>query len=78
MNEPSNISVPIPSTDGKFGKKAASNESNPFGFAESDETHFWYVSLISCDKRGNERDTLCLMFWSRFAATGHCKNLLID
>ena len=35
------ISVPIPSTDGKFGKPAATNESNPFGFAETDETHFW-------------------------------------
>jgi hypothetical protein len=45
MNE-TRISVPIPSTEGKFGKPtSATNESNPFGFAETDETHFWYVLL---------------------------------
>lgn len=40
LNE-ARISVPVPSTDGKFGKPASTNESNPFGFAETDETHFW-------------------------------------
>jgi hypothetical protein len=40
MNE-ARISVPIPSTDGKYGKPASTNESNPFGFAESDESHYW-------------------------------------
>lgn len=50
-DEPSSVSVPIPSTEGKFGKMAVSNESNPFGFAESDETHFWYVArFASADK----------------------------
>ena len=46
MNEDSNISVPIPSTDGKFGKKDHANESNPFGFEESNETHYWYVVVL--------------------------------
>jgi Domain of unknown function (DUF5600) len=46
MNE-AHISVPIPSTGGKFGKAAATNESNPFGFAESDESHFWYVPTLT-------------------------------
>jgi Domain of unknown function (DUF5600) len=46
MNEDSNISVPIPSTDGKFGKKDHANESNPFGFEESNETHYWYVVVF--------------------------------
>lgn len=41
MDEPSSVPVPIPTTDGKFGKKQAINESNPFGFDESDETHYW-------------------------------------
>lgn len=31
----------IPTTDGKFGKRDTANESNPFGFAESDESHYW-------------------------------------
>eukprot|EP00542_Grammatophora_oceanica_P018357 CAMPEP_0194028314 /NCGR_PEP_ID=MMETSP0009_2-20130614/2316_1 /TAXON_ID=210454 /ORGANISM="Grammatophora oceanica, Strain CCMP 410" /LENGTH=584 /DNA_ID=CAMNT_0038667665 /DNA_START=12 /DNA_END=1766 /DNA_ORIENTATION=- len=33
--------VPIPTQNAKFGKKAAVNESNPFGFDEADEDHYW-------------------------------------
>lgn len=33
-------SVPIPTTGNKFGKKDGENQSNPFGFAETDETYW--------------------------------------
>jgi hypothetical protein len=37
----SSASVPIPTTEGKFGAKPPVN--NPFGPDESDEVHYWYV-----------------------------------
>jgi len=37
----SNAYVPIPTRAGKFGKKATEGESNPFGYDEADEDHYW-------------------------------------
>ena len=45
MNDVAQAAVPVPTTAGKFGKKEGTNESNPFGFDESDETHYWCVFL---------------------------------
>jgi hypothetical protein len=39
MSGSSLATVPIPTTEGKFGPKPSVN--NPFGFDESDEEHFW-------------------------------------
>lgn len=33
--------VPIPTTSNKYGKKDAQPSSNPFGFSEDDEEHYW-------------------------------------
>lgn len=35
--------VPVPVTATKFGKKDTINDSNPFGYDEKDEDHYWYV-----------------------------------
>ena len=32
--------VPIPKTAGKYGKKETM-ESNPFGYSQDDEAHYW-------------------------------------
>lgn len=41
MSDTSNVTVPIPTNAEKFGKKEVTNAANPFGFDETDETHFW-------------------------------------
>jgi hypothetical protein len=38
---PSASTVPVPAMHAKFGKKAEQTESNPFGFAEDDQDHYW-------------------------------------
>ena len=45
-NASNQTSVPIPVTTNKFGKKEAANDSNPFGYDEKDEEHYWYVKNI--------------------------------
>lgn len=37
----SNAYVPIPTRASKFGKKTNDGESNPFGYDEDDEDHYW-------------------------------------
>jgi len=46
MGEKHDISVPIPTTAGKFGKKDSKNEGNPFGFDETDVENYWCVVLF--------------------------------
>mmetsp|Transcript_1082 Transcript_1082/g.2543 ORF Transcript_1082/g.2543 Transcript_1082/m.2543 type:complete len:574 (-) Transcript_1082:103-1824(-) len=36
-----NAEVPLPKTANKFGKKADTHESNPFGYAQDDTDHYW-------------------------------------
>jgi hypothetical protein len=38
---PSAATVPVPTLNSKFGKKVAEVQSNPFGFAEDDQDHYW-------------------------------------
>lgn len=47
MNDVAQADVPVPTTAGKFGRKEGTNESNPFGFDESDVTHYWCVFATS-------------------------------
>jgi EH domain-containing protein 1 len=35
--------VPMPTTAAKFGKKDDQGESNPFGYAQENTEHYWYV-----------------------------------
>jgi len=37
--------VPIPATSHKFGKKDDHiSASNPFGYSQDDQDHYWYVN----------------------------------
>jgi hypothetical protein len=38
---PSAATVPVPTLNSKFGKKVAEVQSNPFGFGEDDQDHYW-------------------------------------
>ena len=33
--------VPVPTLNTKFGKKADQFEANPFGYSEEDQDHYW-------------------------------------
>lgn len=35
--------VPLPTTGAKFGRKDERQDSNPFGYSQDDEEHYWYV-----------------------------------
>jgi GTPase SAR1 family protein len=41
LNNPDSMNVPVPTRNGKFGKKEDSGSANPFGYSEDVEEKYW-------------------------------------
>jgi len=55
-NLSTNVNVPVPTRSDKFGKRSNQHESNPFGYGQDDEDHFWALQDSADRLRNNFED----------------------
>jgi hypothetical protein len=65
--------VPIPDATAKFGRQSKTNESNPFGYDEKDEDHYWYVPSHNFQLLHHTTRLMRHFYVRTFYATGLCK-----